>query len=257
MNINNMRGIWRLNRIYKLLFFKLLPYPKIVKCNICNWSGRRFLDDSWLKKIQCPNCASDYRHRLLFESLNKIALFNKDLSDKKIIHFAPEEFFIPCFRNRSKYITADYNRTDVDLNLDISNMSEIADGVFDLVIASDVLEHVYDDRKAIFEIHRILKVGGRAILTVPQKDNLKITIEDLTDISKVERKRKFGQDDHYRIYGVDFYNKLQTVNFNINIFDADSFSKKERSFFILSPPIFGKHPMVTNYRRIYHAMKKS
>ena len=145
-----MRGIWRLKRIYKLLFFKLLPYPKIVKCNICNWSGRRFLDNSWLKKIKCPNCASDYRHRLLFESLNKIALFNKDLSDKKIIHFAPEEFFIPYFRNQSKYITADYNRTDVDLNLDISNMSEIADGVFDLVIASDVLEHVYDDRKAIF-----------------------------------------------------------------------------------------------------------
>jgi len=136
-------------------------------------------------------------------------------------------------------------------------MSEIADGVFDLVIASDVLEHVYDDQKAIFEIHRILKVGGRAILTVPQKDNLKITIEDLTDISEVERERKFGQNDHYRIYGVDFYNKLQTANFNINIFDADSFSKKEREKFILSPPILGKHPIVTNYRRIYHAIKKS
>jgi hypothetical protein len=59
------------------------------------------------------------------------------------------------------------------------------------------------------------------------------------------------------VYGVDFYNKLQTANFNINIFDADSFSKKERNYFILSPPIFGKHPMVTNHRRIYHAIKKS
>ena len=92
-----MRGIWRLNRIYKLLFFKLLPYPKIVKCNICNWSGRRFLDSSWLKKIKYPNCASDYRHRLLFESLNKIALFNKDLSDKKLFTLHQKSFLYPIF----------------------------------------------------------------------------------------------------------------------------------------------------------------
>ena len=102
-----MRGIWRLNRIYKLLFFKLLPYPKIVKCNICNWSGRRFLDSSWLKKIKCPNCASDYRHRLLFESLNKIALFNKDLSDKKNYSLCTRRVFYTLF---SKSIKIYYSR---------------------------------------------------------------------------------------------------------------------------------------------------
>ena len=257
MNINNIKGVWRLKRIYKLLNFKLLPYPPIVKCNICNWSGRRFLDNKWLKRIQCPNCTSDYRHRLLFESLKKINLFNKYLSDKKIIHFAPEKFFVPYFRNKSQYVTADYDKTDVDLTLDISNMSTIADGEFDLLIASDVLEHVYDDKKAISEIHRILKVDGRAILTVPQKDNLKSTIEDLSNLSEIDREKKFGQHDHYRIYGVDFYNKLQEADFNINIFDANSFPKKNRRKFILSPPVLGTHPMVTNYRRIYHAIKKS
>ena len=74
---------------------------------------------------------------------------------------------------------------------------------------------------------------------------------------EIEREKKFGQHDHYRIYGVDFYNKLQKFDFNITIFDANSFPKKNRKKFILSPPELGKHPMVTNNRRIYHAIKKS
>ena len=106
--------------------------------------------------------------------------------------------YMPYFQNKSQYVTADYDKTDVDLNLDISNMSTIADGEFDLLIASDVLEHVYDDKKAISEIHRILKINGRAILTVPQKDNLKSTIEDLSNLSEIDREKKFKDRWQFR-----------------------------------------------------------
>jgi ubiquinone/menaquinone biosynthesis C-methylase UbiE len=41
------------------------------------------------------------------------------------------------------------------------------DNTFDLVIASDVLEHLQDDARAVQEIYRILKPGGRLIATVP------------------------------------------------------------------------------------------
>jgi SAM-dependent methyltransferase len=44
------------------------------------------------------------------------------------------------------------------------------DGHFDLVIASDVLEHVPDDRAFAREILRVVKPGGRAIVTVPNGD---------------------------------------------------------------------------------------
>ena len=40
---------------------------------------------------------------------------------------------------------------------------------FDSVIASEVLEHVEDDSKAIGEIYRVLKRGGNALITVPNK----------------------------------------------------------------------------------------
>lgn len=134
-------------------------------------------------------------------------------------------------------------------------MISIKNGEYDLVIASDVLEHVFDDQKAIEEIYRILKVGGRAVLTVPQGDNLEKTIEDLTDLSPEERERKLGTYDHYRFYGSDIKDKFLKTNFYVDIFDSNCVNKKIRKKFVLSPPILGKHPLVTNYRKIYHVIK--
>jgi SAM-dependent methyltransferase len=42
-----------------------------------------------------------------------------------------------------------------------------ADGTFDLVLATDVIEHVDDDIAALREIGRVLNPGGRALITVP------------------------------------------------------------------------------------------
>lgn len=42
-----------------------------------------------------------------------------------------------------------------------------ADGSFDHVITSEVLEHIQDDVSAIAELHRVLKPGGTLAVTVP------------------------------------------------------------------------------------------
>ena len=42
-----------------------------------------------------------------------------------------------------------------------------SDGRFDLVLTSDTLEHVPDPRVALRETRRVLKSGGRHVLTVP------------------------------------------------------------------------------------------
>lgn len=42
------------------------------------------------------------------------------------------------------------------------------DGHFDRVIASEILEHIPEDEKAIMELARVLKPGGTAAITVPR-----------------------------------------------------------------------------------------
>jgi len=41
------------------------------------------------------------------------------------------------------------------------------DASFDLVLATDIIEHVDDDGAALREIRRVLKPGGRVLITVP------------------------------------------------------------------------------------------
>lgn len=43
-----------------------------------------------------------------------------------------------------------------------------ADGTFDVVIASEILEHVPQDDRAIAELVRVLKPGGQLAITVPR-----------------------------------------------------------------------------------------
>ena len=47
-----------------------------------------------------------------------------------------------------------------------------AEGDFDLVIATDVLEHVEDEARAVGELRRVLRPGGRLIVTVPAFQSL-------------------------------------------------------------------------------------
>jgi SAM-dependent methyltransferase len=46
------------------------------------------------------------------------------------------------------------------------------DGVFDLVAATDVVEHVEDDRGALRELLRVTRPGGHLVLTVPAYQGL-------------------------------------------------------------------------------------
>ena len=63
------------------------------------------------------------------------------------------------------------------------------DNYFDIVLASHVLEHVEDDRKAMREVHRILKPDGILLLTTPYEtweQELKVGIKKLFKILKPE-----------------------------------------------------------------------
>ena len=86
---------------------------------------------------------------------------------------------------------------------------------FDLVLCNHVLEHIVDDELAMKEIFRVVKPKGTAILQVPIDISNPTTIEDYTIKSKKERNEKFGQYDHVRLYGKDYFDKLKSVGFHV------------------------------------------
>ena len=59
----------------------------------------------------------------------------------------------------------------VDLILDIHQLSEhFGENVFDLIISSDTMEHIEDLESASNNMHRVLKMGGKMVLSVPMME---------------------------------------------------------------------------------------
>ncbi|BAZ53704.1 putative methyltransferase [Nostoc sp. NIES-4103] len=246
------------NKLYRTAMSAYLSQPKYVECNVCKWQGKHFINDVWHTHTICPNCCSDIRHRLLAASLSFTDDFSykKLVQDKRVLHFAPEAQLKSTLRTyAAKYVTADFLDKRVDLQLDISNMHQIQDGEFDLIIACDVLEHVPNDSNAFKEIYRVLSVGGYAILTVPQKDNLAETFEDSTVVSLEDRERIFGQWDHLRIYGDNFNSIIEIFGFKVTVINKSNFPKEVVNKHILFPPVLSENPLATNYRKIFFAQK--
>ena len=169
-----------------------------------------------------PSTLSLERHRLMW-------LYLKDETDfftsqKKVLHMAPEQCFINRFKKLKNldYITADLYSPIVDVKADILNLP-FDDNSFDIVFCNHVLEHIEDDKKAMQELFRVLKPNGMGIFQIPQDLSLDKTYEDFSITSPEERTKHFGQYDHVRVYGKDYFNRLRAVGFKV---DEVDYSKK-------------------------------
>ena len=185
------------------------------------------------KNALCPGTFSLERHRLLWLYLKKETDFFN--SNNKILHFAPEQCFHKFFKSFFKnYTSIDLNSPIVDIKADICNLP-FNDNSYDYILCNHVLEHIYDDEKAMKEIFRVLNKNGIAILQVPIdiKSNLTQEGRDIDD--KEVRSKLFGQYDHLRMYGLDYFKKLKKVGFNVkNIDYLSKLSKDEVEKFSLT-----------------------
>lgn len=62
--------------------------------------------------------------------------------------------------------TSEWDTSKIDIKCDIIDIPE-PDASFDVVMCTEVLEHVPDPTRALNELSRLLKPGGRLILTAP------------------------------------------------------------------------------------------
>lgn len=168
--------------------------------------------------VLSPSTLSLERHRLLWLYLkNETDFFSKQL---KVLHFAPEQAFYKRFRAQKnlEYTTTDLESPLADVKADICNLPFSNDS-YDVIFCNHVLEHILDDTKAMQELFRVLKPGGMAILQIPQDLSRQETFEDHSITDKAERAKIFGQYDHVRIYGRDYFDKLRSIGFKVNAVD--------------------------------------
>jgi SAM-dependent methyltransferase len=76
-----------------------------------------------------------------------------------------EDTFSRIFEKDNTIILSDVNKYPNCETIDVTKMDIQEE--YDLVIAMNVLEHVFDFRSAIRNIHRALKPDGKLILSVP------------------------------------------------------------------------------------------
>lgn len=168
--------------------------------------------------VLSPSTLSLERHRLLWLYLeNETTFFTQP---QKVLHFAPEQAFYKRFRSMKHldYTTTDLNSPLADVKADICDLP-FEDNAFDFILCNHVLEHIPDDQKAMQELFRILKPGGTGIFQIPQDLSKAVTFEDDSITNRKERAKIFGQYDHVRIYGRDYFDKLRSVGFTVNEVD--------------------------------------
>jgi len=200
---------------------KLLPRG-LFFCNLCGYNGNIWLwrghNNEAIRKHQiigagrrkcdCFSCGSSDRDRLVFEFLKSQIT---DFRGLKFLHVAPER----QLNKRLKSLGAEMINIDArkfgyrfaygqeTMTADLTDLP-FENQSFDWIIANHVLEHIEDEKKALSEIHRVLKRSGKAILMIPFSLKLSETINAENNWSKSDKNELLGQKDHVRLYGVDF-----------------------------------------------------
>lgn len=209
------------------------------KCICCNARLRTYVEvgqdspaiDNYFiigagkRKSCCPICISYDRDRLMYmylfwhtDILNFKAT-NPTKDKTKLLHIAPETHLTNRIIKSAhiEYTAGDkfepgYTYPSYCVALDITQL-QYQDNHFDWIICNHVLEHILEDIQAMSELFRVLKPGGIAILNVPISYTIAHTIEDKEITDPEERLIHFGQRDHVRVYGIDYFSRLESVGF--------------------------------------------
>jgi SAM-dependent methyltransferase len=186
-------------------------------CPVCGYQGKfHAFGVPLVLDVMCARCDSLDRHRLfaLMDDRHQILR-----GTRSMLHFAPEDILRKQFSQRfPDYCAVDLVRADVDSQCDIED-TQLPPESIDAVFASHILEHV-NDRKALTELFRILKPGGKLIAMVPIIEAWAETYEDPAITSESERELHFGQYDHVRFYGRDFPQRLEAAGFAVTAYMA-------------------------------------
>ncbi len=206
----------------------------IGQCNICGHQGEFQRPGGGREGMLCGNCASSSRLRAVVYWLSKVTgnegaplhLWRKNPSIV-ILESSARGSYPVMLSDKFDYYATEYDPQRIAGGKDPRGFADFqklhyADSTFDVVIASDVFEHVRDDAAGYREIYRTLKPGGTLLLTVPYSHDQPGTLRRV-DTSGAEDVHLMEPEYHgggghtltYRTYGRDLLSLLARTGFAV------------------------------------------
>jgi SAM-dependent methyltransferase len=175
----------------------------------------------------CPRCNAKARHRRIWRYLQDHT--NLFVDRVRVLEVSPKYAFSRRFVRMPnlEFVGVDRApRPNIHAVTDLTAASLRSD-TFDAAICVHVLEEIPDDRRAMAELFRVLRPGGWALVTVPTRMD-RPTVEDPAIVDPKERKRRFGEAAHVRVYGNDLVDRLEEAGFRVKVDLADDVPLHER-----------------------------
>ncbi len=181
----------------------------------------------------CPYCRASCRDRLYALYIEEFISGIEQPRCIRMLDFAPAPGTTRRIRELARnhaislaYRSADLYSEAVDDQVDIMDMKIYEDDSFDFILCSHILEHVEDDRRALRELRRVLKKSGTCILMTPIYLGINHIDEDPSEDDEAERCRRFGQDDHIRLYSKSgFLERVRESGLSVRELGLDHFGK--------------------------------
>jgi SAM-dependent methyltransferase len=172
-------------------------------CGVCNVITSHHIDKqlamgdelNYRERVFCQSCKLNSRWRAILETYDffygkahaqvYMAEALSPLYKEFLTKFGDHASFCG-----SEFLSESMKPGEIHDGIQHENIQELsfANEIFDCVITNDVLEHIPEFEKALFEIFRVLKPGGRFLFTIPFHSEL--------DHSRVRSKMNDGITIH-------------------------------------------------------------
>lgn len=184
---------------------------KLEYCNICGNPKSEFYAFFAEAPNRCKKCQSLERHRIFKWAYDWHIRREFPLEGKEVLSCTPGDAELQYLLRGVKTLkTFDIRPVSwFDMQMDICDMHQIPDESFDCFFGISILTHTKDDVKAINEIHRVLRPGGRFFTQATNAVNGRTRpFEDLHKHYTEEEYKQYGVGT-FRIYGdIDLINLI-------------------------------------------------
>jgi hypothetical protein len=194
-------------------------------------------------------CGALERGRLAWIVLEKLDLLKPGV---RLLNCAPEPFML---RYGAERLGKGYLPTDYDpslfakwkvpiMQLDLCNPQGLELASVQCIMHNHVLEHVPCSVVAVLRgLNRFISPGGYHLFSTPIMPG-RATVEDLSpDLTPEEKLRRFGQDDHVRMFGsLDFASFIEGAGMLSGLVDLSALiSEDELRHAGLDPNVFATY----------------